>query len=81
MSCAVGHRCSSDPELLWLWCRQAAIAPIGPLAWELPHAVGVALKQNKTKQNKTKQNKTRANKEAWLHFTLSVTSLLTLGSL
>ena len=24
----VGHRCSSDPEWLWLWCRQAAVALI-----------------------------------------------------
>ena len=30
--------------LLWLWCRPAAVAPIGPLAWELPYAEGVALK-------------------------------------
>ena len=29
--------------LLWLWCRQAAIAAIRPLAWELPYAAGVAL--------------------------------------
>ena len=29
-------------------CRPAAVAPIRPLAWELPYAVGVALK----KQNK-----------------------------
>ena len=27
-SCGVGHRCGSDPLLLWLWCRPAAIAPI-----------------------------------------------------
>ena len=30
--------------LLWLWCRQAAVAPIQPLAWELPHAKSAALK-------------------------------------
>ena len=34
-----------DPELLW--CRPAAIALIGPLAWEPPYAVGVALKSKK----------------------------------
>ena len=28
----IGHRCSSDPELLWLWCRPAAVALIQPLA-------------------------------------------------
>ena len=37
-------RCSSDPMLLWLWCRPAAEALIGPLAWELPYAAGTALK-------------------------------------
>ena len=32
---------------LWLWRRPAAAAPIGPLAWELPHAAGAALKRKK----------------------------------
>ena len=41
--CGVGHRCGSDPTLLW--CRLAAAVPIQPLAWELPYAVGVTLKQ------------------------------------
>ena len=36
-----------DPALLWLWCRPAAIAPIQPLAWEPPYAVGAALKRRK----------------------------------
>ena len=49
MSCSVGHRCSSDPELLWLWCRPAAVAPIRPLAWEPPYALGVALKKKNKK--------------------------------
>jgi len=31
-----------DPALLWLWCRPAATAPIGPLAWEPPYAAGAA---------------------------------------
>ena len=34
-------------EKLWLWCRPAAVAPIRPLAWELPYAVGVPLKSKK----------------------------------
>ena len=38
--------------LLWLWCRPAAIAPIGPLAWEPPYAVDVAPKSKKKNQNK-----------------------------
>ena len=33
--------------LLWLWHRPAAAAMIRPLAWELPYAVGVALKKKK----------------------------------
>ena len=51
--CSVGHRCGLDPMLLWLWYRLAAVAPIRPLAWELPHAKGAALKrQKKTKKKK-----------------------------
>ena len=46
-SCGVGQRRGSDLALLWLWCRLAAAAPIKPLAWELPYAVGVALKEKK----------------------------------
>ena len=42
-----------DPALLWLWCRQAAVALIQPLAWELPCAMGVALK--KTNKQISKQ--------------------------
>ena len=30
-----------------LWCRPAAVAPIRPLAWEPPYAVGVTLKRKK----------------------------------
>ena len=47
VSCGVGCRCGSDPMLLWLWCRQAAAALIWPLAWELPYAMGVALKRKR----------------------------------
>ena len=51
MSCGVGYRHSSDPELLWLWHRLVAIAPIGPLVWEPPYATGaaqeIAKRQNK----------------------------------
>ena len=37
--------------LLWLWCRMAATAQIPPLAWELPYAVGVALKSKQRNQS------------------------------
>ena len=30
VSCGVGYRQGSDPMLLFLWCRLAAVAPIGP---------------------------------------------------
>ena len=35
------------PALLWLKHRPAATAPIQPLAWELPCALGAALKKKK----------------------------------
>ena len=54
VSCGVGHRHSTDPVLLWLWCRPAVVALIRPLAWELPYALGAALKQGKKKKKKSK---------------------------
>ena len=57
MSCGVGDRSGSDPALLWLWRRPAAKALIGPLAWEPPYAVGMALKRkNKNKKNSPLSN-------------------------
>ena len=50
MSWGVARRCGSDLALLWLWYRPTAIAPIRPLAWEPPYAVGVALKGTKEKK-------------------------------
>ena len=55
MSCNVGHRCGSDPTVLWLWCRLAAAAPIQPPAWEPPYAVSTALKITKKKKKKKKK--------------------------
>ena len=54
MSCGVGRRCGSDPELLWLWCWPAATALIRPLAWEPPYATGAALEEKKKKKKKGK---------------------------
>ena len=45
----LGHRCSSDLVLLWLWCRPAA-ALIQPLAQELPYAISAAMKREKKKK-------------------------------
>ena len=40
-----------EPVLLWLWCRPAATAPIRPLAWEPPYAVGAAQEIATTTKN------------------------------
>ena len=55
MSCGVGHRQGPDPTLLWFWRRPATTAPIRPLAWEAPYAVGAA--QEKKKKTKKKKKK------------------------
>ena len=47
MSCGVGHRRGSDAEFLWLWCRPVAEAPIRPLAWEPPYAMGATLEKKR----------------------------------
>ena len=53
MSGGVGRRHSSDLAFLWLWHRPAT-ALIGPLAWEPPFAMGMAVKGQKTKDKKKK---------------------------
>ena len=50
VSCGVGRRCSSDPELLWLQCGPEVVALIRPLAWEPSYATSVALKNKQTKK-------------------------------
>ena len=55
VSCGVGHRRGLDLALLWLWHRLAATAPVRPLVWEPPHAMGVALKGQKKKKVKKKK--------------------------
>ena len=66
VSCGVGHRYSSDPKLLWLWQRPASAAPIRPLAWEPPYAVGATLERqinkSKNKKQKTKLKKKKMRK-------------------
>ena len=52
MSCSVSQRHASDPLLLWLWYRPAAVALIRPLAWEPPYAAGTALKRQNKKEKK-----------------------------
>ena len=59
MSRGVGHRYGSDLELLWLWCKPAAMAPVLPLAIELPYAMGMALKSKERKERKEERKKKR----------------------
>ena len=63
MSCGIGCRCGLDPMLLWLWCRPAATAPIRPLAWELPYAVGVAQETAKGQKKKERKKGVRNRQE------------------
>ena len=55
MSCGVGHRHGSDLVWLWLWLRHrpAAVALIGPLAWEHPYVMSAALERKKKKSYTT----------------------------
>ena len=50
LSCGVDHRSGLNLALLWLGL--ACVALIQPLAWEVPNAMGMALK-NKKKKPKT----------------------------
>ena len=50
MSCGIGCTLGLGPALLWLWYRPAAVASIGPLAWELPYAVDGTLKNKRKKK-------------------------------
>ena len=52
MSCGVGCRCGSNPVLLWLWYRPAAIAL--SYSSESTPSLGAILKKDKTK-TKTKK--------------------------
>ena len=58
MSCGVGRRRGLELALLWLWRRPVATAPIQPLAWEPPYAMGAAL-ENAKRQKKKKKKKTK----------------------
>ena len=61
MSCGVGRRCGSDLELLWLWCKLAATAPVQPLAWEPPYAAGAAQEIATTTTTKKKKKEKKRN--------------------
>ena len=60
MSCTVGHGCSSDLALLWLWHRPAAAALIRPLALELPYPEGAAPPQKTEKDMNSEYNEMKS---------------------
>ena len=47
MSYGVDCRQGLDLSWLWLWYKPEAVAQTQPLAWELPHVAGAALKSKK----------------------------------
>ena len=55
MSCGVGCRFGSDPELLWFWRRPVARSPIRPLAWEPPYTKEATLEKAKRQKKKKKK--------------------------
>ena len=62
MSGGVGQRRSSEPTLLWPWHRPASTAPVRPLAWEPPYAMGSGpRKDKKTKKKKKRKRKRKKN--------------------
>ena len=72
MSCGVGRRGGSDPELLWLWRRPVATALMRPLPWEPPYATGAALeKAKRQKQNKTKNTMSATHIKKKVHLSIT----------
>ena len=56
-SCGAGRRHGWDLALLCLWRRVAAASLIQPLAWEIPHATGAAIKRKKIFKQKMNNNR------------------------
>ena len=59
--CSLVRRLGSNPQLLWLWCRPAAVALIQPLARELPHA-----KKRKKDQSRLERGPWGIRDRAWV---------------
>ena len=62
MNWGVDHGLGVDPLLLWLWCRPAAVALIQSLAWDLPYAIGAALKRKRKKKKERKKSKKKRHR-------------------
>ena len=63
MSCGIGHRYISDLALWWLWHWQVATVLTGPLAWEPPYVMGIALRRQKKKKKKKKKKEKEEEKK------------------
>ena len=63
-------------DMRWLRQRLAATAPIGPLAWELPYAVGSALKRKKKKKKRKKKKWWHHRKHTDLDKKIRITAFL-----
>ena len=72
MSCGGGRRCGSD--LVLLWCRLAAVAPIQPLAWEPPYAAGAALEKAKRQERKKGRKERKKERKKALGSTMAPVS-------
>ena len=57
----VGHRHGLNLSCCGCGCRLVATAPIQPLAWEVPYAVGAALKKQQQKQQQKKKKRKERN--------------------
>jgi len=69
--------------LLWLCCRLAATALLGPLAWEPPYATGAALKRQKREKKKEKNctsNSSMLIIQPWLFFNSYFCTVLRLNA-
>ena len=70
--------------MLWLWHRLVATALIGPLAWEPPYAMDVALEKTKRQKKKKKKGRKKERKKvikvAVTIFIFYRTSLLKMSS-
>ena len=62
VSCGIGQRCSSDPEVLWLQHKLATAAAVQPLAWELPYATGVGLERKEGRKKERKKGRKKERK-------------------
>ena len=76
MSCGAGHRCGSDPVLLWQWRKPAAVAPIQPLAWELPCAMSMALKKQRKDLGPGAEDRKRSSPEILIFLMTLLVELL-----